>query len=64
MRLYLGDEDGALKDLDMAIELRGSQASYYQQRSTLRRKLGDHAGARRDLDMALRLDPTILDKRL
>ncbi len=56
-REKVGDLEGALQDLDRALELDPSYAVLHANRGVVREKLGDRQGALQDLDRALELDP-------
>lgn len=58
-REALGDLDGALEDLDVAVSL--GVEDCYRYRAALRRKLGDSAGGAEDEAEADRIDAETLD---
>jgi tetratricopeptide (TPR) repeat protein len=53
-----GDVDGALSDLDKAIELKPDQATCYLARALVRKSKNDLKGAIIDLTRAIELDPS------
>jgi len=57
-RKALGDRDGALADLDRAIEGLPDEVALRVARSTLRASAGDGEGALADAEAAVELDPT------
>lgn len=59
IRLFRGDRDGALKDLDNAILLNPKYAMAYSTRGVIRAFKEDFNGAAADYDKALELNPNL-----
>ena len=53
----MGDEEGAMKDYDKAIELNPNYSGAYNNRGNLRGDMGDVEGAMKDYDKAIELNP-------
>lgn len=56
---HRGDNAGALKDLNRAIQINPKLAEAYSDRAAIRVQLGDRKGALSDLDQAIRLNPQL-----
>jgi tetratricopeptide (TPR) repeat protein/S1-C subfamily serine protease len=53
----IGDNQGALQDLNSAIDLNPNGDGFYSFRGLVKIKLGDYPGALKDADQAIALDP-------
>ncbi len=53
----IGDNQGALQDLNSAIELNPTGDGFYSFRGLVKIKIGDYQGALKDADRAIELDP-------
>jgi len=59
IRVFKGDTDGALQDLDQAIVLNPNYAESYTNRGVLRAFRNDQTGAASDYEKALQLNPSL-----
>jgi Flp pilus assembly protein TadD len=56
LKYEIGDNSGALKDINQAISLQPDDAESYVIRSNIRENAGDLEGAKQDLDKAHELE--------
>ncbi len=58
LKVDLGNFEGAMQDLNKAIDLTRNDCSPYVNRANLKRKLEDYNGAMKDFNKAIELNPT------
>ena len=61
VRAKLGDKEGALADVNKALEINPDYAESYLQRSSIRSEWGDKEGTLADVNKALEIDPNYAD---